>query len=222
MRARGSGSSSCIGRGAWGSRSEKLNGTTSHQGSMAPTVNRGNGPALNKLMTANFPAFAVLLELAAHSKRMGMRAVAEWAPRAVNQKADSLADGKCPDFNPELRLQVEKQELRWDVLEDVLKLGRACGRVQRSKGRRCSPEPRSEADATETGGTTSRCRPVVTQAHVSRERVEHIRSSLQKHHKGSPPAHRMLQPRHYSTSQFDVFTRLAESTLRLAGRLLFG
>ena len=45
------------------------------------TDNRGNGAALNKLMTTRYPASAVLVELAAHSKKMGLRASVEWSPR---------------------------------------------------------------------------------------------------------------------------------------------
>ena len=38
------------------------------------TDNRGNGAALNKMMTTKYPASAVLMELAAYSKKMGLKA----------------------------------------------------------------------------------------------------------------------------------------------------
>ena len=67
---------------------------------MAPTWtdNRGNGSALNKLMTTKFPektkfpASAVLMELAAFMKRMSIKVVVEWTPRSANQHADKLAN----------------------------------------------------------------------------------------------------------------------------------
>ena len=62
---------------------------------IAPTLtdNRGNGAALNKLMTTKFPASALLMELACYMKKMSIRAVVEWAPREGNKEADRLANG---------------------------------------------------------------------------------------------------------------------------------
>ena len=57
------------------------------------TNNRGNGSVLNKLMTTKFPACAVVMELAAYLKKRSMKAAVQWAPRAVNQEADSLSKG---------------------------------------------------------------------------------------------------------------------------------
>ena len=44
------------------------------------TDNRGNGAALNKLMTTRFPASAVLMELASHMKAMALKVQLEWTP----------------------------------------------------------------------------------------------------------------------------------------------
>ena len=58
------------------------------------TDNRGNGAALNKLMTTRYPASAVLMELAAYSKKVGSKASVEWSPREANREADALANGE--------------------------------------------------------------------------------------------------------------------------------
>ena len=94
---------------------------------MAPTWtdNRGNGSALNKLMTTKFPACAVLMELSAYMKRMSMKVVVEWTPRAGNREADHLANGEYSRFSPQNRVNVDLAQMQWDVLPDVLSLGRS-------------------------------------------------------------------------------------------------
>ena len=57
------------------------------------TDNRGHGAALNKLMTTRYPASAVLMELAAYSKKMGLKASVECSPWEANREADALANG---------------------------------------------------------------------------------------------------------------------------------
>ena len=57
------------------------------------TDNRGNGSALNKLMTSRFLASAVLMEMSALLKQRGLRASAQGAPRTANREADRLANG---------------------------------------------------------------------------------------------------------------------------------
>ena len=65
---------------------------------IAPTDNRGNGSALNKLMTTKFTASALLMELSCYMKNMSFRTVVEWAPREANKEADSLANGVFDGF----------------------------------------------------------------------------------------------------------------------------
>ena len=48
------------------------------------TDNRGNGSALNKLMSTRFPSSAVIVELSCYLKRMSAKAIVEWAPRSAN------------------------------------------------------------------------------------------------------------------------------------------
>ena len=79
------------------------------------TDNRGNGSALNKLMSTKFPASAVLMELATYTKKMGMKVLVEWTPRAGNREADALANGDISLFDPRRRVQLES-DVQWEVL----------------------------------------------------------------------------------------------------------
>ena len=72
------------------------------------TDNRGNGSALNKLMTTKFPACAVLMELSAYMKRAcPMNVVVDWTPRAGNREADHLANREYSRFSPQNRVNVD-------------------------------------------------------------------------------------------------------------------
>ena len=71
------------------------------------TDNRGNGSALNKLMSTRYPASALLMELASHMKHEKMKASVSWAPREVNREADRLANGDTTGFDPNLRLHID-------------------------------------------------------------------------------------------------------------------
>ena len=88
------------------------------------TENRGNGAALNKLMTTKYPASAVLMELAAYSKKMGLKTSVEWSPREANREADVLANGELSQFTPELRIPVDSRRLQWTVLRQALSHGK--------------------------------------------------------------------------------------------------
>ena len=72
--------------------------------------NRGNGAALNKLMSTRFPSSAVLMELASFMKARRMRAVVEWASRECNREADLLANGITDQFDPKRPMQVSAPE----------------------------------------------------------------------------------------------------------------
>ena len=87
------------------------------------TDNRGNGSALNKLMSTKFPASAVLMELATYTKRMGMKVLVGWTPRAGNREADALANGDSSLFDPRRRVQLES-DVQWEVLDQALRRGR--------------------------------------------------------------------------------------------------
>ena len=86
------------------------------------TDNRGNGSALNKLMSTRFPSSALLMEVATHMKHQGIKADVQWSPREANRQADQLAIGDFSDFDPTYHL--EPGSLSWYVLDNVLAMGR--------------------------------------------------------------------------------------------------
>ena len=119
---------------------------------IAPSItdNRGNGAALNKLMSTRFPSSAVLMELASFMKARGMRAIVEWAPRECNKEADLLANGKTSLFDPKRRIHVTASSLVWNVLPQALASGReAEGGFSSDEGSPRPPEPFTEAEEAE-------------------------------------------------------------------------
>ena len=95
---------------------------------VAPSVTdkRGNGAALNKLMSTRFPSSAVLMELV---KGRGMRTIVEWAPREFNKEVDKLANGDFESFDPAKRIPVLAQTLTWKILPEALEAGREADRA---------------------------------------------------------------------------------------------
>ena len=96
------------------------------------TDNRGNGAALNKLMTTSCPASAVLMELAAHMKRMLLKIQIGWSPRTGNNEADALANGVFDGFDVALRVPLDPHLLSWELLPQALETGRAAELEHRS------------------------------------------------------------------------------------------
>ena len=118
------------------------------------TDNRGNGAALNKLMTTRYPANAVLMEFAAYSQKMGSKASAECSSWEANREADALANGDLTLFAPELRIPVSHRHLQWSVLTEALPYGKEAEDAHRiakiaalstRKRRRRRPEERLKA-----------------------------------------------------------------------------
>ena len=88
------------------------------------TDNRGNGSALNKLMSTRFPASALLMELATHMKEERIKANVHWAPRETNCEADRLANGNFEGFSPEYRIPIDFSSMQWYLLGEALSMGR--------------------------------------------------------------------------------------------------
>ena len=101
---------------------------------LVPTItdNRGNGSALNKLMSTSYPASALLMELSAFLKHCKLKALVEWTPRESNREADSLANGCADGFNPELELKVDCENRQWSILPKALDLGKQAEEAYRA------------------------------------------------------------------------------------------
>ena len=65
----------------------------------------------NKLMTNKYPSSAVVMELACYLKRMGIKAVVDWAPRSTNYEANELANGNTCRFDPAKRIVFKASEV---------------------------------------------------------------------------------------------------------------
>ena len=87
------------------------------------TDNRGNGSALNKMMTTRYPSSAVLMEMAVFMKRHRLKALVEWTPREANREADELANGVVHRFAPSLEVKIQPEQLSWYVLPEMLDVG---------------------------------------------------------------------------------------------------
>ena len=87
------------------------------------TDNRGNGSALNCLMTTRFPASAVVMDLAAFMKKESIKIQVEWLPRSGNAEADALVNGELQGFDPALRQVVDPKKLVWEIHPKALELG---------------------------------------------------------------------------------------------------
>ena len=92
---------------------------------IAPTLtgNRGNGAALNKLMTTKFPASGLLVELSWYTKKMSVRTVVEWTPREGNREADKLANGTTRRSTWPCGYQ-SVSPVSWEILPEALLAGR--------------------------------------------------------------------------------------------------
>ena len=80
------------------------------------TDNRGNGSALNKLMSTRYPVNALLMELACYCKHTGTKAIVEWAPRSANRQADDLANERTSSFDPSLEVKIDPAAIEWRIL----------------------------------------------------------------------------------------------------------
>ena len=89
------------------------------------TDSRGNGSALNKLMSTKFPSSAVVMVLSCYLKRMSAKASVEWVRINANYEADFIGElRKLHGFDPSRRIEVGVNTLRWEILPDALRMGR--------------------------------------------------------------------------------------------------
>ena len=88
------------------------------------TDNRGNGSALNKLMSTRYPVNALLMELATHCKYTGIKPIVEWTPRLANREADDLANGRTAAFVSDNEIKVDPGRLTWKILPKALQMGK--------------------------------------------------------------------------------------------------
>ena len=120
------------------------------------TDSRGNGSALNKLMSTKFPSSAVVMELSRYLKRVAAKASPEWVPRSTNYEAVALANSTTDSFDPSRRIVVEEKTLRWEILPEALSMGKQM--EEDTENARASGIQQTEegTQATKTGGQNER------------------------------------------------------------------
>ena len=76
-------------------------------------------------MTTKYPLCVVSMELAAQLEARGAELLLDWIPREVNAVADRLAIGDTRGFDPTMRVHAEVHQIRWLVLDRLMKAGAA-------------------------------------------------------------------------------------------------
>ena len=80
------------------------------------TDNEGVTSMLSKGASSRFPLCLVAMELAAQLDMRGATLEASWVPREMNQEADDLTNDLVGAFNPELRIEVDLDQMDFKVL----------------------------------------------------------------------------------------------------------
>ena len=111
------------------------------------TENRGNGAALNKLMSTKFPATALLMEMSSHLKQKKIKAVVDWTPR----RSGSPRERRYYRLQPRHGDEAEGGGTAVDpVAASVGDWSRGGERAQEDQGCGSASEPGERGETTET------------------------------------------------------------------------
>ena len=75
---------------------------------------------MKKAMTTKYPSSLVLLELAEELAAKKCDLSLTWIRRDLNQLADDLTNEKFDMFDPEFRVPLKGEDMRWRVLDKLL------------------------------------------------------------------------------------------------------
>ena len=101
------------------------------------TDNQGNARLSQKHLTARFPLCAVLVETVARMSKVGRTLQLNWLPRDQNQAADELTNELFHRFDPDLRVAIQIEEIKWEVLPGLVSYGiEMYDEVERTRKRR--------------------------------------------------------------------------------------
>ena len=84
------------------------------------TDNQSNEALVKKAMTTKYPSSLVLLELAEELAAKKCDLSLAWIRRDLNQLADDLTNEKFDSFDPEFRVPLKGEDMRWRVLDKLL------------------------------------------------------------------------------------------------------
>lgn len=99
-------------------------GTNARVFAQAFTDNKGNDFVLKKGMSTKFPLTMLVMEASDMMRKKNFIACLSWVRRDDNQGADDLTNENFQDFNMELRENVKSEDVKWLVLDDLLKEGK--------------------------------------------------------------------------------------------------
>ena len=74
-------------------------------------------------LSTAYPLCCVAMELAAQLEHRQADLALSWVPRDKNSEADRLADGDARGFSPSMRRGASYTELKWLVLDALLRTG---------------------------------------------------------------------------------------------------
>ena len=84
------------------------------------TDNQSNEAPVKKAMTTKYPSSLVLLELVEELAAKKCDLSLTWIRRDLNQLADDLTNEKFDSFDPEFRVPLKGEDMRWRVLDKLL------------------------------------------------------------------------------------------------------
>ena len=122
------------------------------------TDNQGNRFVLNRMMTTKFPLLAFLCEFATVLEERGCVLDLAWVPRDQNAEADAITNGDVEAFRPENEVHVDIEQMRFNVLTEMLELGDGFyealekDKAERKRAAEEEKRPRDEGAARQGGG----------------------------------------------------------------------
>jgi hypothetical protein len=84
------------------------------------TDNLGNCFIVRRMMSTKMPVSAVLMQLASDLQAAGLWLDLQWTPRELNSEADALTNQAFDGFNPELRVPLTWEDVKLDVVSQLL------------------------------------------------------------------------------------------------------
>jgi hypothetical protein len=86
----------------------------------ADTDNQGITLAMHKFMSTKWPLTAVLAELGEQLRQRRLELHLSWLRRDLNSEADAITNEEFTIFDPERRIQIVPQEIKWVVLPKIM------------------------------------------------------------------------------------------------------
>ena len=99
---------------------------------------------MKKAMTTKYPSSLVLLELAEELAAKKRDLSLTWIRRDLNQLADKLTNEKFDSFDPEFRVPLKGEDMRWRVLDKLLSCADNLYELRKRKAAPVGPSRKAE------------------------------------------------------------------------------